>query len=211
MFPAAALFDLDGVLVDTETEYTRIWRDIESHYPTGIDNFALKIKGNTLPRILETYFPAPEVQTDICRMLKEREEAMEYRIFAGVEAFLDELRTHGVPAAIVTSSGVAKMERLFGSLPGFRERFGAVLTDADVTHSKPHPEGYLKAAARLGVKPEECIVFEDSFSGLQAGRSAGAKVVALATTNPYRTLVDKADAVIDSFDGLCLEALLKKL
>lgn len=211
MFPSAALFDLDGVLVDTETEYTRIWNDIESHYPTGIENFALKIKGNTLPRILDTYFPGEEVQADICRMLKEREEAMEYHIFAGVEAFLADLVANGVPAAIVTSSGTAKMERLFAALTGFRSYFGAVLTDADVTRSKPDPEGYMKAAARLGAKPEECIVFEDSYSGLQAGRSAGARVVALATTNPHDSLTDKADVVLDSFDGITLASLLEML
>ena len=86
-----------------------------------------------------------------------------------------------------------------------------MLTDADVTHSKPHPEGYMKAAARLGVPSENAIVFEDSYAGLQAGRAAGGKVVALATTNPRHTLTDKADVVLDSFVGLSVDGLLNLL
>ncbi len=205
--PSAALFDLDGVLIDTESIYTDIWTDIERTHPTGIDNFAIKIKGNTLSRILATYYPDPVTQADICAMLKEREEAMEYRLFDGVADFLRDLRRHSIPAAIVTSSNAPKMERLFASIDGFRDFFGAVLTDADVTHSKPDPECYIKAAERLGTDPHQCIVFEDSFSGLQAGRDSGAKVVALATTNSRASLQGKADAIIDSFVGLSISSL----
>ncbi len=207
----AALFDLDGVLVDTETIYTQIWSDIESTHPTGIENFALKIKGTTLPGILNTYFPDPDVQADVCRQLYAYEDAMQYIIFDGVLEFLEDLRAHSIPAAIVTSSGTKKMEKLFAAHPGFRSYFAEVLTDADVTHSKPHPEGYMKAAARLGVPSENAIVFEDSYAGLQAGRAAGGKVVALATTNPRHTLTDKADVVLDSFVGLSVDGLLNLL
>lgn len=207
----AALFDLDGVLVDTETLYTRIWDDIVRIYPTGIDNFAYKIKGNTLEKILSTYFPDPDTSRDIVRILREREDAMEYELFDGVAEFLAELNECGIPAAIVTSSGDAKMQRLFASLTGFRECFAAVITDSDVTHSKPHPEGYLLAATRLGADPHDCIVFEDSYAGIEAGKAAGAKVVGLATTNPRETLIDKADHVIDSFAGVSAKSLFEDL
>lgn len=211
MLPAAALFDLDGVLIDSEPEYTRIWNNIVRVYPTGIDNFALKIKGNTLPRILSTYFPDPEIQNAVVAMLKERESAMEYEVFEGVIDFLTELRNNSIPTAIVTSSGQSKMDRLFSKLEGFANYFDVVITDSDTTHSKPHPECYLTAAARLGVNPTECIVFEDSFAGLQAGRDAGARVVAIASTNPRKTLSGKAHVVIDSFVGLSLTLLIKQL
>ncbi len=207
----AALFDLDGVLIDTEGTYTDIWAGIERHFPTGIDNFALRIKGTTLPNILSTYFPAPDVQAEVMKMLYESEEAMEYPLFKGVTEFLQALREQGVPCAIVTSSGAKKMEKLFAGHPGFRDFFGCVLTDADVVRSKPDPEGYLKAAARLGADISGAIVFEDSYNGLRAGRASGARVVALATTNPASTLTDLSDTVIDSFEGLTPEALLARL
>lgn len=202
---AAALFDLDGVLIDTEGLYTEIWSDIERAHPTGIENFALKIKGNTLKRILDTYFPDAEEQKAICAMLREREDAMQYRLFEGVEAFLSELKEAGIPAAIVTSSGPVKMQRLFGMLPGFADYFSTVLTDGDVSRSKPDPECYQKAAARLNADIEACVVFEDSFSGIEAGRRAGARVVALATTNSRESLEGKADVIIDGFKGYTLQ------
>ncbi|MDE6853437.1 MAG: HAD family phosphatase [Muribaculaceae bacterium] len=207
----AALFDLDGVLTDTEGTYTEIWAGIERHFPTGLDNFAHRIKGTTLPNILNTYFPAPDVQAEVMKMLYEKEEAMEYPLFKGVTEFLEALRDAGVPCAIVTSSGSKKMDRLFAGHPGFRDFFGCVLTDADVERSKPDPEGYIKAAARLGADISGAIVFEDSFNGLRAGRASGARVVALATTNPASSLGELADVVIDSLEGLTPDELLSRL
>ncbi|MDE6135182.1 MAG: HAD hydrolase-like protein, partial [Muribaculaceae bacterium] len=104
----AALFDLDGVLIDTEPVYTGIWSSIDKAFPTGVDNFALKIKGTTLPDILSGYFPA-EQHSLVVEMLKEKESKMDLPLFDGVEAFLGELRRAGIPAAIVTSSGDRKM------------------------------------------------------------------------------------------------------
>lgn len=199
--PAGALFDLDGVLIDTEGIYTDIWKDIESHFPTGIPDFAHVIKGNTLPRILDTYF-RPEDHAEIRHMLKEREDAMDYPVFPGVMNFLHYLADQGIPAAIVTSSGDVKMDLITKREPAFMACFKAVITDSKVEHSKPHPDPYIKGAQALGVDPRQCMVFEDSYSGLEAGRAAGATVVALATTNPRDTLIDKADLVIDRLDEL---------
>lgn len=199
---SGALFDLDGVLVDSETEYTRIWGEIESCFPTGIADFPLVIKGMTLPHILGSYFPDGRVRSEVVAMLRERESRMEYRPVEGAIDFLDSLSAEGIPAAIVTSSNEEKMSNLYRQLPGFRERFASVVTACDVVNSKPDPEGYILAAKRLGLPPCRCCVFEDSFSGLEAGRRAGCTVVALATTNPRHTLEGKADAIIEDFTGM---------
>lgn len=207
---SGVLFDLDGVLIDTEGIYTGIWEEIESCFPTGIPDFAHVIKGNTLPRILNTYF-RPEDHQPIVSMLKEREDNMSYPLFEGVMDFLHQLGDAGIPCAIVTSSSDRKMEFIRDRIPEFMACFEALITDSKVEHSKPHPDPYLKGAAALGVAPEKCIVFEDSYSGLEAGRAAGAKVVALATTNPYETLTDKADIVINGFENIILEDLIASL
>ena len=196
----AALFDLDGVIVDTESIYTDFWDDIDRRYPTGVDDFARVIKGNTLARILETYF-YEDIRDEILVLLKEQEESMRYTLFDGVSDFLDRLIDKNIPKAIVTSSNDRKMSRLFSQIPELRPKFEAVITDALVERSKPDPQGYLIAAEKLGVDPTDCVVFEDSFAGLEAGRRAGAYVVALATTNPRESLYEKADEVIDSFIG----------
>ena len=196
----AALFDLDGVIVDTESIYTDFWDDIDRRYPTGVDNFARVIKGNTLARILDTYFDE-NLRDEILVLLKEQEESMRYRLFDGVSDFLDRLIENDIPKAIVTSSNDRKMSKLFSQIPELRPKFDAIITDAMVERSKPDPQGYLIAAEKLGVDPTDCVVFEDSFAGLEAGRRAGAYVVALATTNPRESLYEKADEVIDSFIG----------
>lgn len=201
----AALFDLDGVLIDSESIYTVFWNRMNELFPTGIDNFAYVIKGTTLPQILDRYFPDPEVQAELRVYLKKQEAEMVYRIFPGVERFLKALKEKGIPTAIVTSSNDAKMKVLFDSLPGFRDYFDVVVTDTDVTRSKPDPQGYMLAAERLGVPSEHCVVFEDSRAGLEAGRRAGGKVVAVATTLTHEDIAGCGDIVIDSFEELTPE------
>ena len=95
--------------------------------------------------------------------------------------------------------------------PSLMSFFRSVVSDSCVKHSKPHPEPYLKGAEMAGVDAEDCIVFEDSFSGMASGRAAGAAVVGLATTNPRESIVGKADVIIDSFGGLTLDGLLEML
>lgn len=201
----AALFDLDGVLIDSESIYTVFWNRMNELFPTGIDNFAYVIKGTTLPQILDRYFPDPKVQAELRVYLKKQEAEMVYRIFPGVERFLKTLKEKGIPTAIVTSSNDAKMKVLFDSLPGFRDYFDVVVTDTDVTRSKPDPQGYMLAAERLGVPSEHCVVFEDSRAGLEAGRRAGGKVVAVATTLTHEDIAGCGDIVIDSFEELTPE------
>lgn len=194
----AALFDLDGVIVDTEPSYSIFWGGMGKKYNVPVDNFADVIKGTTLTQILNRYFPAKEVQAQVVKELEDYEYNMVYTIFPGVREYLDLLKGSGVKCAIVTSSNLAKMDNLWQQQPWLRSYFDAVITDEDVTHSKPDPEPYLVACKALGVTPEDACVYEDSYNGLLSGRRAGAKVVALATTNPYDTLTDKADMVIYS-------------
>lgn len=202
----AALFDLDGVLIDTEPVYTRIWSNIEKRFPTGKANFAQIIKGSTLPKILATYF-RPEDHAAIVAMLEEAEETMDYPLFPDTVPFLQRLRNAGIPAAIVTSSNDKKMNRLFAMYPGFRDYFESVITDSRVRHSKPDPEGYLLGASDLRTDPADCVVFEDSINGLRAGRAAGCTVVGLTTTNPADSLTGLADIVVPALSSDSLDAL----
>lgn len=204
----AALFDLDGVLIDTEPVYSTIWTDIERHFPTEVENFAQAIKGTTLPNILDKYF-RPEDHAAIIDMLHKAEDNMEYPLFPGTIPFLERLKAAGIPAAIVTSSGDKKMARIFETYPGFRDYFGSVVTDSRVKLGKPNPDCYLMGAADLGVDSTECTVFEDSINGLISGRAAGAHLVALATTNPSEKLKEFTSLVVDSLTDPALDILFK--
>lgn len=195
--PRGALFDLDGVIIDTEGTYSIFWSAMAEEYNVPVPNFAQVIKGTTLDSILE-YFPVSE-HAAIISKIKEYEQQMRYPIFPGVIDFLNALRSEGFRTAIVTSSGDAKMARLWEQQPELKTYFDTIITDADVQRSKPDPQGYLLAAEHIGCKPERCYVFEDSFNGLLAGQRAGARVVGLATTNPASSLQGKADVIIDLF------------
>lgn len=201
-----ALFDLDGVIIDSETLYTGFWNEIESEFPTGIPDYAVAIKGRTLESILGVY-PTEEIRREITRRLMDFQASMRFSPLPGAMEMLESLAEAGVPAALVTSSDAVKMERLFGMMPRLRELFATVIDGSMVTHSKPHPEGYCRAAAAIGMGPEKCVVFEDSLQGLAAGRASGAVVVGMATTYPRDRIERLADCVISSWDELPLERL----
>lgn len=196
----AALFDLDGVLVDTESQYTVFWRRIGEAFLPEVPDFALRIKGQTLTNIYNVYFPGQDgLQKEITRRLNAFEQAMEFPFIPGAQTFVAALRAQGIPTAVVTSSNRQKMAALYAAHPGFCDCFDRIFTAEDARRSKPAPDCYLYAAEQLGVAPEECVVFEDSRGGLQAGRASGAKVVALATSIPPTELKEISDIVIDDF------------
>jgi len=124
----AALFDLDGVVFDTEQQYTVYWQEVGRRYHPAITDFAQRIKGRTLVEIFQAYFDGQaEAQAEISRGLVDFESRMHYDYLPGVEAFLDELRRHGVPRAIVTSSNRAKMACVYRVRPELTARFDAIL------------------------------------------------------------------------------------
>lgn len=192
------LFDLDGVLIDSENLYTDFWKEIDLIYPTGIIDFEYVIKGNALFKILNTYF-AHDVHQDIINRVHAFENDIYYPLYDGVTDFLSQLKDVGIPSAIVTSSDNVKMESLYKQHPGFKDYFNAIVTGSDVTKSKPDPQGYLIAAKMIDRAPSDCYVFEDSIQGLKAGMDSGATVIGLTTNNPVEVLKDKAHALIDSF------------
>lgn len=201
MTAKAALFDLDGVLVDSERLYTQFYTQLGLDYAIPDPDFALNIKGSTIEQILSRFFPTPEAQADVLDRISRFEASMDYPLMPGVMDFLAALRNEAVKIAVVTSSSEAKMEKLAAVRPQLLAMADTIVTGNDVSHSKPDPEGYLLGASRLGAPIEECYVFEDSISGLLAGMNSGAVVIGLATTLPAGRLKGKAHAIIDGFEG----------
>ncbi len=201
------LFDLDGVLIDSETTYTHFWSGIDKIYPTGIPDFAIAIKGTTLPVILES-FPDQEVKDDIVRRLKEFQENMDYPLYPGAMELLEGLRAANIPSAIVTSSDASKMELLYSRHPELRGMVSAVIDASKVSRSKPDPQGYLLGSEAIGVDPHRCFVFEDSLQGLAAGRAAGAVVIGVATTYPEARVSPLADMVIPTVAEISAKDLI---
>ena len=210
--PIAALFDFDGVVVDTEPQYTLFWDVLGKKYHPEIPEFGHHIKGQTLTQIYSQYFLQPVgLQDEITRQLLDYELTMHFEYIDGVVAFMNELREKGVRLAIVTSSNDAKMANAYREHPELKSMVDAIITADRVTHSKPHPECFLLGAETLDVPVENCIVFEDSFHGIEAGNRAGMKVIGLATTNPAEAIADKVSLTISDFVGFSFEKMTSVL
>ena len=200
----AALFDLDGVVFDTEPQYTVFWGGICRQYHPEHPGLEHEIKGQTLTQIYDRWFSGPLLseQDSITARLNDYEQQMHYDYIAGFEPLIATLHHHGVKTAVVTSSNIPKMESVYRYQMGFCSLFDAILTSEDFERSKPDPDCYIKAAQRLETEKDECIVFEDSFNGLKSGRAAGMYVVGLATTNPAEAISPYADKVVKDYHEL---------
>lgn len=201
------LFDFDGVLVDTETQYTHMWDAIGRDF-LGEEGFGWKIKGQTLKNIYASYIPDPELQEAVTVRLDEYERQMVYEFIPGVPEFLNALKEAGVPTAIVTSSNDKKMANVYRALPELTSMVDRILTSEHFTKSKPDPECFLKGMELLGGTPADTVIFEDSIHGLTAARASGAKVIGLATTFPAERITSLCDMVIQDFSELNISDLM---
>lgn len=203
------LFDMDGVMIDTEPQYDVFWKHAGDRYNTGITDFEKVIKGTTLPNILKKYFShltQEELQT-LSDNLDKFEANMNFEEIPESVKFVNELKAKGIKVGLVTSSTDTKLIAV-NKAKQFDKLFDTVVSASRVTEGKPNPKCFLLAAEDLGVDPKNCIVFEDSFAGIEAGKSAGMKVIGLATTNSAESLQDKCSKVIPNFRNFSVEDLL---
>lgn len=199
----AALFDLDGVVLDTESQYTGFWERQGLLYYPDIKNFAQRIKGMTLTQIFDQFFASDvQAQKQITDALNAFEAEMSYHYIAGFEQFVSDLSKLNVRTAVVTSSNLHKMEKVYSMQPGLKNHFDAILTSEDFEYSKPNPDCYLKAARCFNLRPDECIGFEDSINGLRALQAARMFTIGLATTNPREIVAKYANLVIDDYTNI---------
>jgi HAD superfamily hydrolase (TIGR01509 family) len=191
--PAAVLLDLDGTLIDTEPTWMAQEQAIAAEFG-GVWTVeqALSCVGNALPVTARRL--RDEAGVDL-REMEIAERLLDGVVAAlgtgipwqpGARRLLCELSGERVPVAMVTMSYRRLADRVLADLPA--QTFAAVVTGDEVEHGKPHPEPYLTAAARLGVDPRECLVVEDSPSGLRSGLAAGASVVAVPHVAPLPPL-----------------------
>lgn len=174
------LFDMDGVVLDTEKLYARFWAEAAHAlgYPMTYEQ-ALgmrSLNGDAGQRKLESYF-GPGVSRKVMR--DKRVELMDAFVAEhGVEAkpgvlqLVDYLKAQGIRVAIATSSPLARAKKYLDGL-GLTEKFDCICSGHDVAHGKPEPDIYLHAAACLGLKPENCLAIEDSPAGIESAYRAG--------------------------------------
>ncbi len=206
------LFDMDGVLVDNLDVHKRAFRLFFSRY--GVDKSIEELsrmfgKGND--DIMRELMPAEVVERVGLRELGYEKEAIYREIYAptiaptrGLTEFLSECRRRGLKCAVGSSGCMANVDFVLDGC-GIRDSFEAVVAGDRVRRCKPDPEIYLTA----GLAPAECIVFEDAEAGIEAGKRAGMKVVALSTTFSADFLRDTAaDLIVADFTQVDIDMLV---
>lgn len=186
----AALFDMDGVLVDNKLFHREAWRRLarEEGFALTDPEFWRQAIGRpveeAVPLVLGRPVPAAEAMR-----LAQRKTALYHELadghaapVAGVVEFVRAFAAAGVPRALATSAVAESATRILEGL-GLAAAFPVQVTAGHVGRGKPDPEVYLTAAARLGVPPAACIVFEDAVVGVEAARRAGMAVVGLTTAH----------------------------
>jgi|YNPNPStandDraft_1061719.scaffolds.fasta_scaffold10214_3 beta-phosphoglucomutase family hydrolase len=209
----AVIFDMDGVLVDNSKVHDETWRIMCEKY--GKPESAEKVKnifGGTNKIFVEQLLGITDPE-EVKRIAIEKEalyrEVFQATIKApdGLLPLLFELRRRNVRLAVATSGPKENLDFVLDNLD-IRHFFDALVEESQITHGKPHPEIYLRAAQLLGISPQECVAIEDSIFGLQSAKSAGMKAIAITTsfTPDKLTLADK---IIHSFTELQVDELLQ--
>lgn len=211
-----AIFDMDGVIVDNMEYHAKAWEEFFHRYdpPMELEEFMLQF-GRTNRDLFQVLFDRELTEEEVVRYGEEKEElyrelyAPHVEPLPGLIEFLKELKQAGNSLAVATSAPRVNLEFLFDRLP-LRSLFDAAIDSSDVFLGKPDPEIFLKAAAKLNRAPSQCVVFEDSFAGIQAGRNAGMKVVGLATSHAPDKL-EGSDLVIGDFVQITLKDIERLL
>lgn len=215
-FPSAVIFDMDGVLIDSNPFHLEKWIDLlnQRGIPFDRDDLPRQILGQRNDSAFRHFF-GPGITAAESGELSEELESRFRRAFRphakplpGLAALIQECDRAGLPMAVASSAMIKNIEFVVDALE-FRPYFKHIVSGDHVSHPKPDPEIYLKAANLLGFPPEECVAFEDSFVGIEAACGAGMKCVGIASTFPFEELrtQTRAALVVHSFEELTLDRL----
>ncbi len=209
---------MDGVVIDSNPYHKIAWEKFLSGqgHPYDDQLFDNVLSGRTGPTSLRMLFGEDLPEEQMNRYMEEVDSNYqnilrntgEIRPIAGIHQFLKQISGNGYRLALATSAPALNIELGLQKL-NLENIFDPIVGKVDVTHGKPHPEVYLTTLERLGMPAENCIVFEDSKPGIRSARSAGIRVVGVASGHSREELLEEgASLVVDDFMGLQLEKVL---
>ncbi len=204
---------MDGVIVDNHTYHVKAWEVFCNRHGIQFDeeSFRAKYFGKNNFDILNGLMSTPPTTSQI-NYLGEEKETIYRELYQkdispvkGLVAFLIKLKESGIKTAVATSAPTSNLDFTLDNLD-IRHLFDAIVDASGISKGKPDPEIYLKAASLLNIKPDNCVVFEDSISGIKSGQNAGMKVVALITTHTIDEL-PKTSIAINDFTQISVEII----
>jgi beta-phosphoglucomutase len=201
------IFDLDGVLVDTGWAHKESWYDLAEKEGFDMsDDFFYSTFGMRNEQIIPM-LAGHDVSSEVVARLGDWKEQRYRELIVArltlppeVGELLDDLKRNGFLLAVGSSAPKANLDLVLDHVR-IRDYFNACVTGEEVTEGKPAPETFLKAAIKIGVPPDCCVVVEDAVQGVQAGKAAGMRVVAVTTTRE-RAALSAADTIVDSLGEL---------
>ena len=213
----AVIFDLDGVLADSEPWWNQIDAKLLAEYGVSYrGEYHRNVLGVSYRLAVEFYKNAFHISASVEELMRRRGEiatdffANRVGLFPSAKTTLEQLREMKLHLAIATSS-VSASARPFLERTGIRSLFSVVVTGDEVQQGKPHPDIYLRAAKKLGISPEACLVIEDALAGVAAGKAANIRVAAIPDTRfvDPREYETKADYVLGSLSEI--PALIRRV
>jgi beta-phosphoglucomutase len=210
----AAIFDMDGTLIDNTPYHFKSWQSLFKKYGKGElskATYYTEMSGVPVMETIRRVFGEGRDEAELKALLNEKEEF--YRqLYApyvapvkGLVEFLTGLKNSGIKMAMATSATIEDVDFILNRIP-IRADFDAIVNSTMVTRPKPDPQIFLKAAETLNMPPENCVVFEDSLAGVKAANSAGMKVVAITTGHTADEL-HPVNLVIDDYTQLGVQQL----
>ncbi len=201
----AAIFDMDGTMIINMAYHKKAWQEYLERHGINLseDEFRQKISGKKNDQIFELVF-GRKLSSDELQKYSDEKEAIYRHLYEkdikeveGLTPLIQRLNDNNIKTAIATTAPAKNREFALQALQ-LEGKFEVILGDEHVKHGKPHPEIFLSTARELSVKPEECIVFEDSPPGVESGKNAGMKVIGLLTSHSAEELA-RADYHINDF------------
>ncbi|AOW09399.1 HAD family hydrolase [Flavobacterium gilvum] len=211
------IFDMDGVICHTNPDHAIAFKAFFDKYeiPHSEQEFEEHMYGKHNGYIMSHFFKRP-ISGEELRQLEDEKESMFREIYKDkVETiphyleFLEELKSHNFKTAVGTSAPRANLDLIVKALQ-IEDKMDSMMASEDVKTHKPNPEVYLKSAERVGVAPSDCVVFEDSFSGVSAALNAGMKVVGVLSSHTKEQL-PPCDFYINDYSEVNVEKILDLL
>jgi len=210
----AVIFDMDGVICHTNPYHSLAFREFFSARnlaPTD-EEFAAHMFGKSNSYILSHFFKRPVTGEELLQ-LEEEKESLFRKIYephidpiAGIMPFINELEANHVKLGVATSAPRANLDLILTKV-NIRKKMASILASENVSKHKPDPEVYLKSAANLGLQPDQCLVFEDSFSGVSAALNAGMRVVGVLSSHSREEL-PPCNLYINDYNELSYQKIL---
>ena len=214
----AVIWDMDGVITDTAPYHFRAWQEVfrkrdKSYTEADFSNNFGKRNDAIIRNILGSQVSAEEMEAITTEKETSFRKSARGKIkpLPGAIELLQSLREYGFSQAIGSSAPIENI-RLVTQELGIESFFPVIVSGGEVAEGKPSPQGFLLAAARLGVAPQDCVVIEDATAGVTAAKRAGMRCLAVTNTSP-RAKLTRADLVVDTLEKVTvndIESLLNQ-